>query len=115
MSHRPQYVTVNGTKSPEVHTNTGAPQGCVISPILFIIYTNDCLCAQQDCLMIKFADDTVLTGLITDSDANYHTAICDLVSWCDSHHLYLNTSKTKEVVVDFRKNKDRNYACLYKI
>ena len=105
MSGRPQYVTVNGIQSPITHTDTGAPQGCVISPILFILYTNQCRCIKPDCLMIKFADDTVLAGFITDSDLNYKQAISDLVGWCDSHHLYLNTSKTKEVVIDFRKNK----------
>jgi hypothetical protein len=105
MSHRPQYVTVNGMQSPITHTHTGAPQGCVISPILFILYTNQLRCSDPDCLMIKFADDTVLAGFITNSDLGYRKAIADLVGWCDSHHLYLNTSKTKEVVIDFRRKK----------
>ena len=49
MQERSQFVTVNGTKSTTLHISTGAPQGCVISPILFILYTNDCLCGKPDC------------------------------------------------------------------
>ena len=66
MLQRPQYVTVNGTTSTVLHTSTGAPQGCVISPILPVLYTNDCVCNERESFMIKFADDTVLTGLLTD-------------------------------------------------
>ena len=37
--------------------NTGAPQGCVVSPLLYSLFTNP---------LIKFADDTTVLGLITD-------------------------------------------------
>ena len=65
ISGRPQFVTVNGIQSPITHTDTGAPQGCVISPILFILYNNQSRCITPDYLMIKFADDTVLAGFIS--------------------------------------------------
>ena len=38
-------------------------------------------------------------------DANCYFAVLDsFVKWCDSHFLQLNVSKTKEMIVDFRKN-----------
>ena len=103
MLERPQFVTVNGTQSPTTHTSTGAPQGCVISPILFIIYTNDCICREQGCIMIKFADDTILAGLVSDSDLGYKAGVNHLVDWCNNSYLQLNTKKTKEIIIDFRK------------
>ena len=53
----------------------------------------------------KFADDTVLAGFLTgpDSEVAYDKAIQDLISWCDNNYLHLNTSKTKELIIDFRR------------
>ena len=31
------------------------------------------------------------------------SAVDDLVRWCDNNHLLLNATKTKEMVIDFRK------------
>ena len=41
LTDRVQLVKVNQTLSQTVVTNTGAPQGCLSSPILYILYTND--------------------------------------------------------------------------
>ena len=53
-------------------------------------------------LLVKFADDTSLSGLILQDDSSYRKAVDSLVSWCDHNYLHLNVSKTKELVVDFR-------------
>lgn len=103
MMDRPQYVTVNGRCSNVIHTSTGAPQGCVISPILFILYTNDCRCGDNENMMIKYADDTVFVGLSSISDDKYRTSVQGMVSWCEENCLHLNTSKTKEIIMDFRR------------
>ena len=89
-----------------IFTNTGAPQGTVLSPFLFSLYTADCRASHDNCLIDKYADDTALTGQITnDNDANYRQEIVDFVDWCDKNYLQLNVNKTKEMVIDFRKNK----------
>ena len=38
---RPQFVRVAGCNSEIRKISTGAPQGCVLSPVLYTIYTND--------------------------------------------------------------------------
>ena len=34
--------------------NTGAPQGCVLSPALFTLYTNDCKSTSRSCTIVKY-------------------------------------------------------------
>jgi hypothetical protein len=104
LTSRPQRVIVSGAISEEVVLNTGAPQGCVLSPALFTIYTADCLSNSTDTIQAKFSDDTSLTGLITSDESSYRCAVENLVRWCDENHLLLNVAKTKEMVVDFRRN-----------
>ena len=108
LTDRPQRVVVRSSTtlevSSEVRTNTGAPQGCVLSPALFTLYTSDFRCTARDTLQVKFSDDTLLTGLITTSENSYRCAVEKLVSWCNDSHLLLNVTKTKEIVVDFRRD-----------
>ncbi|KAK3543871.1 hypothetical protein QTP70_030035, partial [Hemibagrus guttatus] len=53
--------------------------------------------------IIKFADDTTVIGLISDNEVQH------LVAWCVDDNLLLNTSKTKELIVDFRREKGRTH------
>ena len=103
---REQIVRVGGLVSDKVVLNTGAPQGCVLSPLLFTLFTNDCRSSEESVLVVKFSDDTTVSGLISDCDeTKYRQSVDDLVSWCETNNLLLNVSKTKEIVVDFRSNK----------
>ncbi len=63
---RPQHVLVNGKKSENVVLNTGLPQGCVLSPILFSIYINEMTCDNDNLTLIKYADDMALVGRVKD-------------------------------------------------
>ena len=96
LTNRPQFVKLNNFESDIIVTNTGAPQGCVISPVLFTIYTNDCSFNNKNVALIKFADDSTMQGFIVQSnEIVYRDSVQDFSLWCDKHFLDLNVTKTK--------------------
>ena len=107
LTDRKQWVKINNTISSTITTNSGAPQGCVSSPALFSVYTSDCRPVDSSISKVHlfiYADDKALLGLITENNHQiYETEIQKLVSWFDTNYLQLNTKKTKEMVIDFRK------------
>ncbi len=104
LTGRPQAVRVGSNTSSTITLNTGAPQGCVLSPLLFTLLTHDCTPSNNSNLFIKFADDTTVVGLISNRDEiNYRSEVSRLAGWCSDNNLSLNVEKTKEIVVDFRR------------
>lgn len=101
LTGRHQYVKFHNTKSGKIVTNTGAPQGCVLSPILFTLYTSDCRCQTNDCQLFKYADDTALVSLCINDDNMYRREVERFHKWCKENYLELNVKKTKEMVIDF--------------
>uniref|UniRef100_A0A669DTM0 Reverse transcriptase domain-containing protein n=1 Tax=Oreochromis niloticus TaxID=8128 RepID=A0A669DTM0_ORENI len=106
LTDRPQYVRTQGCVSDRVVCSTGAPQGTVLAPFLFTIYTADFSHNSTQCFLQKFSDDSAIVGLITDGDdKEYRGLTQDFVDWCQLNYLQINASKTKELVVDFRRHK----------
>ena len=52
LTNRLQYVRINGFLSSAIRTNTGAPQGTVLAPFLFVLYTADCTSTDESCSKI---------------------------------------------------------------
>ena len=106
LTDRPQYVRLRHCLSDVVTSNTGTPQGTVLSPFLFSLYTSDFCYNSRACHLQKFSDDSSIVGCITDNrEEEYRELVENFVGWCDGNHLQLNTGKTKELVVDFRRRK----------
>ncbi len=105
LTGRPQSVRVGHNTSSTTTLSTGAPQGCVLSPLLFTLLTHDCTAKFSSNHIIKFADDTTVVGLISNNDeTHYREEVAQLAEWCGTNNLSLNVGKTKEVVLDFRRN-----------
>ena len=114
LSGRPQAVRVGTTTSSTLTLNTGAPQGCVLSPLLYSLFTHDCVAKHSSNTIIKFADDTTVIGLITDGDETaYREEVRALSSWCQDNNLHLNVGKTKELIVDYRRGQSTGHAPIH--
>ncbi len=75
--------------------STGAPQGCVLSTLLFSLYKNDCTSKDPSVKLLKFADDTTLIDLIQDGDESaYRQEVMEQAVWCSLNNLELNMLKT---------------------
>ncbi|KAK3510757.1 hypothetical protein QTP70_022468 [Hemibagrus guttatus] len=105
LTDRQQQVRFGKLTSGSLTISTGASQGCVLSSLLFSLYTNDCTATDPSVTLHKFADDTTVIGLISDVDESvYRQEVEQLAGWFSLNNLELNTLKTVEMVVDFRRN-----------
>ena len=68
----------------------------MLSPLLYSLFTHDCVATHSSNTIVKFADDTIIICLITEGDETaYREEVRALTSWCQDNNLKLNLSKTK--------------------
>jgi len=103
LTNRAQYVRSGNICSATL--NTGVPQVCVLSPFQYSLFTHDCQSVCGTNSIIKFADDTTVIGLISNNETAYREEVQHLAMWCANNNQLRNTSKTKELIVDFWKKK----------
>ena len=108
LKYRPQRVllsmktsNISRILSDAIILNSGAPQGCILSPVLFSLYINDIQLNDAFVSLIKYADDLALMSRLKDeiSLTLYHTHIQKLCISLKERFLELNVSKTKELVL----------------
>jgi hypothetical protein len=76
----------------------------VLSPLLYSLFTHDCVATHASNSIIKFAGDTTVVGLMTNNDETAcREEVRALVEWCQENNLTFNINKTKELMVNFRK------------
>ena len=91
---------VNNQLSTPILTHTATPQGSVLSPLLFSLYTNRITSNLSYITVLKYADDTCVFGLVgNDLDlCNYFSKIERITKQCTDLDLLLNASRTKEML-----------------
>jgi hypothetical protein len=68
LTSRPEVVRVGNNTSAMLILKTGTPQGCMLSPLLYSLFTHDWVATHASNSIIKFSDDTTAVGLITNND-----------------------------------------------
>lgn len=70
LTDRPQVLRIgNHTFSPCI-LNIGALLGCILSPLIYSLYTHDgkAMCGESSNIIVKFANDMVAVGLQRQGD-----------------------------------------------
>ena len=102
LSERKQTVLVSGNRSSESVLDFGVPQGSVLGPVLFILYTTP-LTPLIDMYSVHhemYADDTQLNH--SESQSNYNhliqtlqDCVTEVKTWMSENRLKLNDEKTE--------------------
>lgn len=118
LQERKQVVIIDAFKSGSKYVKTGVPQGSILGPLFFIIFTEDMqyACTTPDAAVV-YADDTNL--LVSDSNLKTVTdqankSADEFHQWCQNNGLVLNVSKTFYTIF-LPKNVTLNYSPLIKI
>jgi hypothetical protein len=104
LAGRIQSVVVDGMRSVAVNVVSGVPQGSVLGPLLFSLYSRD-LSADLVNVLVGYADDSTLVAHArrpADRCAVVTSLNRDLeyiAAWCDRWGMAVNPDKTKALII----------------
>ena len=110
LSNRSQSVLVDGHISEPTEITCGVPQGSVLGPILFVLYTTPLSTVIKSHSVIdhSYADDSQLQKSASPRDIPYliqsmQECISDVKSWMTVNKLKLNDDKTEVMLVSSKQ------------
>lgn len=104
LSSRTQSVIVDGVRSVAVRVVSGVPQGSVLGPLLFSLYTRD-LSVDLTNVLVGYADDSTLVAHVprpsdrVDVVASLNHDLESIAVWCDRWGMEVNPGKTKALII----------------
>ena len=105
LSQRQQRVKIGNFTSSWLTLKGGMPQGTWLGIYCFLVHIND---LKSNITLYKYIDDVTAIELIEHSDhasSIMQSTVNEIIDWSDKNRMKLNIHKTKEMIVDFSKNK----------
>ncbi len=104
LSGREQRVKLGHQLSSWLKLNGAVPQGSCLGPLCFIIYVSD-MDIDENTIVHKYIDDITVTECLSDiRDSNMQHFVDSIGSWSNRNNMKLNSTKTKEMTITFKKN-----------
>ena len=106
LENRKQFVTVNGSNSELLEIDTGVPQGSLLGPRLYIIYSNDLPGATTNASVEMFADDTTVFCIGNTVDEvllKIQKAIANINKWARDNFMTIHPAKTELMLLSKSK------------
>ena len=102
LSGKMQFTVLNGVKSDMLPVTTGIPQGSVLGPILFTLFTNDLPAAITMGSLFMYADDTSIFCIGESADAaiaSLNRALQEVYRWCLENRLTPHPAKSEVMLI----------------
>ena len=102
LSQREKYTVINGVPSENTKVAHGIPQGSVLGPILFALYTSDLPKAVNTATTFLYADDTTMYCVGESVDqvtATLNKALEELALWCKHNSLVPHPKKCEGMIL----------------
>ena len=104
LTNRTQRVVVDGQCSEWRNVVSGVPQGSVLGPLLFILYTHDMWFGLENKL-VAYADDATLLAVVPSPDMrpsvseSLNRDLAKINEWCKWWGMKMNPRKTLSMIV----------------
>ena len=102
LDNRKQYTFLNGIASDLNTVKSGIPQGSILGPTLFSLYTSDLPEAITTATTYMYADDTTLYCIGDSIDAvisELNKALEELLYWCKTNSLVPHPKKCEAMIL----------------
>ena len=106
-----QCVSIHGAVSDLLPVTSGVPQGCILGPLLFLIFVNNFPTNVTPSRVLLFADDVNIAFPISflDNCNQLQGDITKLLEWSNLWELHFNEKKCRVTHFHFRKVYEYNY------
>ena len=107
LTNRSQRVKTGGVCSPWNSIVKGIPQGSIMGPIIFNVFTNDIFTSVKEGTLFNYADDNSV--LVNGSNreeviSSLKASANSIITWCTQNQMEANPSKFQIMIADDEDN-----------